>query len=146
MPGRLLKICVLLALIPVAVMAHHGFGGRYDRSAPVLVQGVVVNAYFGQPHPEITLDTDPATDLPALLPERLSAGLVPWTEATATVEFPPIGTFFGLDSTVAAGDRVTIVALRNCDPPHQLRGQWISIKGQGEAEATGRVQTEVDGC
>lgn len=146
MPGHFLKACVLLAVLPAAVMAHHGFGGRYDRTAPVLVDGVVVSAYFGQPHPEITLETDPAPSGATSLPEHFAAGLVPWSEATATVEFPPIGTFFGLDGHVGVGDRVAIVAYRNCDPPHQLRGQWISVEAYGEAEASGRVQTEVDGC
>ena len=50
---------LLLLIAPSAVLAHHGFGGRYDRAAPIYLEGFVETAHFGYPHAELTLRIDP---------------------------------------------------------------------------------------
>ena len=53
---------------------------------------------------------------------------------------------FELDGRVNPGDRVAVIVLRNCEPPHQLRGQWVR-PARGEAVIRGgTLQAEVEGC
>jgi hypothetical protein len=152
MPGRLLQIAALTAMVPAAVLAHHGFGGNYDRSAPIYLEGTVTDAYFGQPHPEVDLQVDTAAPLPlqsSADAEEFAQGLVGWSPElgdSLTVEFPPVGRFFDLDGRVAVGDRIAVIVLRNCEPPHQLRGQWIALSDGSEIVREGRMQTEIAGC
>ncbi|MGL4234582.1 DUF6152 family protein [Tabrizicola sp.] len=135
-----------------AALAHHGFGGSYDRAAPVYLEGTVADAYFGQPHPEVELQVDTQAQLPTTLPtdaEEFAVGLQAWSPElaeTVTIEFPPVGRFFDLDGRVAVGDRVALIALRNCEAPHQLRGQWIALADGTEVVRQGTTQTEVTGC
>lgn len=142
---NILKLSLLCALVPATVLAHHGFGGRYDRNNPVYLEGLVVSAFFGQPHPELVVMVDAAAPVPPDLAGRFP-GLVAWPGPEATVEFPPVRAFFALDGAVIEGDRIALVALRNCEPPNQLRGQWLKTTDGNVVEASGRLQTEVEGC
>jgi hypothetical protein len=148
-PTTLAVSLLAVLALPLAVLAHHGFGGAYDRSQPIFIEGIASTAFFGQPHPEIVLTIAPDTPLPASPPAGFETGLVAWSGASGAkviVEFPPIGTFFDLDGSVVPGDRIAVIALRNCEPPHQLRGQWVRLADGSEAQTTGRVQSEVNGC
>jgi hypothetical protein len=130
--------------LPLTVLAHHGFSGRYDRSAPVWLAGTVTAASFGLPHSVITLTPD--TTLPPDVGE-FADGLVTWTGADpVTVEFPPVARFFDIGDMIAVGDRIGLVALRNCDEPHQLRGQWVQPATGVPVVREGRMQEEVAGC
>ena len=141
----------VLTLLGAGAAAHHGFSGRYDRTAPIYLEGTVIEAYFGYPHAEVTLEADPAA-VGIALPAEASAfttGLTYWRDALGArpeIEFPPTRGFFDLDGRVRPGDRVAVVVLRNCEPPHQLRGQWISVADGSTVLRSGRVQDEVDGC
>ena len=149
--GLTVKAAVVLMLLGAGAAAHHGFTGRYDRSAPIYLEGVVVEAYFGYPHAELTLEVDPdavGIALPAGAAE-FADGLTYWRDPLGPrpeIEFPPTRGFFDLDGRVRPGDRVAVVALRNCEPPHQLRGQWIAVPDGTAVLRSGRVQDEVDGC
>jgi len=62
------------------------------------------------------------------------------------IEFPPVGSFFGLGRIVSVGDRVAVIAYRNCNAPNQLRGQWIIPKTGAPVAYAGQAQQEVEGC
>lgn len=131
--------------------AHHGFGGRYDRSTPIVLAGTVNRAQFTPPHPVITLTLDTVEQTSSLMPDvkEFQEGLVFFgenNEQTAQIQFPPVSLFFDLASSVKPGDRITVIALRNCNAPHQLRGQWIQLANGKAIVRKGRMQTEVNGC
>jgi hypothetical protein len=129
-----------------AAFAHHGFTGRYDRTRPVWIEGVVTQARFALPHARLVVRTDVETP-PSNAP-RVQGQNAPTVAASgdSVIEFPPVERFFALEDRVRIGDRVRIIALRNCTPPHQLRGQWIALPNGEIVIKQGRVQREVDGC
>jgi len=137
-------------------MAHHGFTGRYDISQPLWIEGEVTRVYFGQPHPEVTIRTPNDLSAPSSAPDLTGAAGVIRPQALSVredsrgreivVEFPPIQAFFSLGSRVARGDRVAVIAFRNCEAPHQIRGQWIQPAIGAPVARNGRVQYQVDGC
>lgn len=153
--AALLFLATMVAVM-VPVLAHHGFTGRYDLSAPIWLEGSVTEVYFGQPHPEITLQTDDELSLPtgeldlAGARDTIDIGLLsvrPDTRSRAvTVQFPPVAVFFELGSSVSVGDRIAIIAFRNCGEPHQLRGQWLRLNTAEPVARPGRVSYQVDGC
>lgn len=135
--------------VPIPARAHHGLGGRYDRSAPVWLEGPVTTAYFGQPHAELSIlvsASAPPTPVPSAI-GAFAEGLVAWSGGeTVEVEFPPVRLFFALDGRIRSGDRVAVVALRNCEPLGQLRGQAIRPPDGVWVVREGRMQAEVAGC
>lgn len=143
---RILLIAAALALA-LPALAHHGFTGRYDTTTPLYLQGEVTSAVWGYPHAvlEMTLAAD--ATVPAGLADTFGAGLAPLTDAdTVTVEFPPVAEFNDLEDRIASGDSIAMVVLRNCDPPNQLRAQWVA-PSQGEPVLRSRAwQDEVAGC
>lgn len=142
-------LAFVLACAGTAALAHHGFSGRYDRSTPLWIEGVVTDASFGFPHSTLVLDTG-AGALPVDLPEsavEFADGLAILPEAgEVAVEFPPVGRFNGLEDRVGVGDRIQLVVLRNCEPPHQLRVQWIAPATGEPVVREGRMQEEVAAC
>ena len=148
----------LLAIAPSLVTAHHGFSGRYDLSTPLWIEGVVVQAYFGRPHATVTLRTPADMALPSPQPDpAIARDVIDVSRLTVRpdtrgrellIEFPPVSQFFGMDGKLAIGDRISVIAFRNCDAPHQLRGQWILAAGadaQPVARA-GRLSYQVERC
>jgi hypothetical protein len=131
--------------------AHHGFGGLYDRGTPIILVGTVTEAQFTPPHPKITLKLDLVEQTPPDMPnvKEFEDGLAFWAQngdQTTQIEFPPVSLFFDLASSVKPGDRITVIALRNCNAPYQLRGQWIQLANGKSVLRRGRMQTEVKGC
>lgn len=155
---RLLATLSAFFLLPGLVLAHHGFTGRYDLSQPVWVRGQVIQAYFGQPHPTLTIQTAPDMTVPTVKPDPASARAVidvnrltvrAETRGSAVlVEFPPTSAFFNLDRSVNVGDTVSVIAFRNCDAPHQLRGQWLLADKAGSSPVlrANRQSYQVDNC
>jgi hypothetical protein len=135
--------------------AHHGFTGRYDVTSPFWIEGEVVRAAFAPPHPVITVRLAaavlPTGELPQA-PEMAGALRLPAGAAgqTIEVEFPPVQAFFQLGASVTIGQRVAMVAMRNCLPPHQMRSQWIRTAGGAAGGAVitrpGRMSGQVNGC
>lgn len=150
MPTRRIVLAGLAAtVLPLPAFAHHGFGGRYERGRPIWATGIVEAAYFGQPHAEIALRPErgarkgPLADAVAEFQHGLSR--LPG-DAPLEIEFPPARLFFALDGRVRVGDRVEVIALRNCAPPHQLRGQAIRVTDGEWVVRSGRMQTETEAC
>ncbi|MEM9764015.1 MAG: hypothetical protein AAF968_16160 [Pseudomonadota bacterium] len=148
-----LRVVALSAMVAVGgtlALAHHGFGGRYDRSAPIYLEGTVLEAYFGFPHAEVLIEADPdAIVAPASIATgEFVTGLTFWQAALGLqveVEFPPVARFFALEERVDVGDRIGLVVLRNCEPPHQLRAQWVAPPTGPPVIREGTMQSEEPG-
>jgi hypothetical protein len=131
--------------------AHHGGNGRYDASRPIYLRGTVVTATFAAPHAVMTIAVEAAE--PPTLSENERADfrgdVMVRSEdvgVTRQIEFAPIGVFFSLSDRVSLGDRVEVIAMRNCDAPHQLRSQWIRLADGELVMRTGGRHRTVDGC
>ena len=62
------------------------------------------------------------------------------------MEFSPVGNFYDLRDRLAVGDRVTVLALRNCLPPHEIRSSWIQLGDGAVVSYEGGLHVRVDGC
>ncbi|MBB4005540.1 DUF6152 family protein [Aurantimonas endophytica] len=139
-----------------AAWGHHGFGGRYDLSAPVWIEGEVTRAYFGQPHAELVIRVADDLGVPAAPPDLGSAATfldpgrlqvrADMRGASVEVELPPTQKYFSLGERIAVGDRIAIIAVRNCDPPHQLNGQWLRLADGEIVARAGAMSYMVGGC
>ena len=136
-----------LALLATPVQAHHGFSGRYDAAQPIFLAGTVVRAAFQPPHPTLILRIAEEIALPngtefdgRLIRRPQDQGQL------REVEFPPVQLFYALASRIALGDRVAVIAYRNCAAPHQLRGQWIRLRDGSIVVRSGRMQSDVEAC
>jgi hypothetical protein len=148
---------LLLGLILVGVArAHHGFDGRYDLGKPVWVEGLVVEAYFGNPHSELTVQISSDLSMPARLPDLgpaagfLDAQSLTVPEdivgQTVVLELPPTAQYSSLGDRIARGDRIAAVAVRNCEPPRQLNVQWLQLPDGEVASRTGAMSYMVEEC
>lgn len=132
-------------------LAHHGFGGRYLATQPIYLEGAVRTASFRPPHPTVSLAVSTSLQRPSALAggDEFLDRLVVRQEDRGRlldIEFPPVGLFFGLADRVRTGDAIAVVVYRNCNAPHQLRGQWIRLADGGTVVRSGRMQTEVQDC
>jgi hypothetical protein len=134
-----------------AVFAHHGVTGLYDTSRPVALTGTVTAASFSPPHPVISLRVEraapPAGDLGR--PDEITGPIAARDEDVGRerkVEFSPVRPFYAIGRSVRVGDRVTIVALRNCRAPHQLRSSWIRLADGAVVSYAGGLHRRADGC
>jgi hypothetical protein len=144
-----------LALSGIA-RAHHGFDGRYDMAAPLWIEGVVVDAHFGNPHSQLTVRVPDDVRLPSPPPDLgpaasfLEAGalVVPGdiVGQDVVLELPPTPQYSMLGDRVHAGDKIFAVAIRNCEPPHQFNVQWLQLPGGGVESRTGAMSYMVEGC
>lgn len=149
--GRRTALGLPLATIADAALAHHGFEGRYDISRPIYLDGFVRSASFRPPHPTLSLAIRADLRRPESLldGEEFARDLVVREEdrgRTLDVEFPPVRLFFDMAGRLAIGERIAIVAYRNCSPPSQLRGQWVRLADGTTFVRKGRMQSEVRGC
>lgn len=143
-------VCGFLALTEI-VSAHHGVTGRYDASEPIILHGTVTAATFSPPHPVFTVRAE-AKELPAMplgRPEEYFGPLRTRAEDVGVerdVELSPVRLFYDLADRLRVGDQVTIVALRNCLSPHQLRSTWLRLPDGEVVSYTGDWAPGVDGC
>jgi hypothetical protein len=144
------SLIAALLLASSAATAHHGFTGRYDTDRPIWLSGTVTAISASPPHPTVTIRVDgDAPAMPAVLPVEFTGPIAVRPEDTGRtlqIEFPPVGTFYGLGQQVKIGDRVAIMALRNCRPPHQIRSQWIRLADGAVIERQGRLSYMARGC
>ncbi|MBX5093900.1 DUF6152 family protein [Rhizobium lentis] len=134
-----------------AALAHHGVTGRYDASNPIVLVGEVTATTFSPPHPIITVRVV-SGDLPAYELGRKDEYFGPPVVrkedvgAERVVELSPVRMFYDLEGRLKVGDRVTIVALRNCLPTHQLRSTWLRLSTGEVISYEGDWAPGVNGC
>jgi hypothetical protein len=163
LPLAVAMTVLLSALAPAAVAeAHHGFGGRYDRSKPLYVAGQITQATYIQPHGLITIEPAPPGPPPADLlqlnprqyadlggrdvvtraqPIQATGGGVlvllltpPMTSEVAARTAPP-----------ARGQSVGAIVYRECSTG-ELRVQLLRVSATDTLVRQGVLQREVDGC
>jgi hypothetical protein len=152
-------IACLSVLSLKTAIAHHGFDGAYDRSQPIYLEGTVKEVSWQSPHSILTLaipknltvpsDLKQATDIDRLGDETLNSLIVPaqMLGKTQQLEFPPVGSMVNpLRDRLQAGDRVAAIVYRNCQPPNQLRVQFVRLSDGMTVVRPGTVQTEVNSC
>jgi hypothetical protein len=145
-----------IAALALPVSAHHGNRGRFDVSKPYWVEGVITRVYFGQPHPLIAVRTQKSLAAPAKRPDigvadaigTRTIGVLPDTRGREVeIEFSAIPLILELDGKIKPGDRIALIVFRNCDAPHQLRGQWLQLGSNAPIARPGPVtRTQVEGC
>ncbi|WP_420006266.1 hypothetical protein [Arenibacterium sp. LLYu02] len=157
--GRLMPAWFFAAvgffITATAVLAHHGFDGRYDLGTPVWIEGTVESAYFGPPHSELTIRLDD----PLAVPESIDLGaagtfigaysLVLPDAAPGEIveaELPPTSQYAALGGRLGVGDRIAAVALRNCSPPYQLNIQWLRLADDSVESRRAPMSYMVETC
>lgn len=157
LPRVLIGAAMLIGLsIAGIARAHHGFDGLYDLAAPVWVEGVVVEAYFGHPHSELTVQVADDIVLPSPRPDLGPAGAFLDAQAltvpegvvdrTVVLELPPTRQYSTLGDRIGEGDTVAAVAVRNCEPPHQLNVQWLRLPDGAVESRIGTMSYMVEEC
>jgi hypothetical protein len=140
-------------------IAHHGFDGKYDSSQPIYLAGTVREVRWQSPHSVLVLDVPKNLTIPSDLKqarnidrlgdETLASLIVPvqMLGKTQQLEFPPVGSMVNpLRDRLKVGDRVSAIVYRNCEPPNQLRVQFVQLNDGTTVVRPGTVQTEVNGC
>lgn len=145
---------VLIGLVAaMPSMAHHGFTGAYDISQPIYISGTVRRVEVAYPHVEMTIEVAGSVTVPGDLPNIGNLGIenvmsIMTAAAPGSYDLEIAGLQTELDGRLAEGDKVALVALRNCLPPNQYRSRWVQFaSGDVVTRAAGsRTQTEVNGC
>ncbi len=156
-PGPLVSFAVaaLTMLIQVGgpTFAHHGVTGEYDSSTPIVLAGTVTRATFAPPHPVLSIQVEPeGVDLSADevgRPDDFTGTFVVRPEDVGQVreiELSPVSDFYSLGDQIRVGDRVVVLALRNCLPPFELRSTWVRLPDGRAVSYTGDWARGVDGC
>lgn len=140
-----------LSVVSSVAIAHGGVTGRYDASRPILISGMVVEATFSPPHPTLSIKVDVGSVPTEDLGRRLEyyGPVVSRPEDTGQVrmvELSPVPMFYELEGKLQPGDRVSLVALENCNSPRQLRSTWIRLTRGQIISSTGDWAPGVDGC
>lgn len=151
MIGRVCGVPFTMLCLAGSVLAHHGVTGRYDAATPIVLSGTITATTFAPPHPVLSVRVDTA-ELPAFdvgRPAEYFGPAVVRAEDVGEVreiELSPVRMFYNLANRVRVGDRVVIVALRNCLPPHQLRSTWLRLSDGTVVSYTGDWAPGVNGC
>ena len=151
--GRYISALALAALVLSGgvVLAHHGITGRYDTSKPFVLTGTITQATFTPPHPVLSVRVEAAVPPTVEVdrPDEFTGSFIARPEDIGQVheiELSPVRMFYDLVDRVRVGDRVVVLALRNCMPPHELRSSWIQLSDGEIVSYTGGLHRRVDGC
>jgi hypothetical protein len=145
-------VVAALMLPSVTAWTHHGVTGEYDTSTPIVISGTVTHGVFAPPHPVLSVRVD-ASELPEGLnvdrPDIITGPLtirVDDAGEVRAIELPPLRAFHELGRKLRGGDHVTLIALRNCLPPHELRSSWIQLPDGHIVSQTGDKARRTHGC
>jgi hypothetical protein len=149
--SRRMAITLFAVSLSGSVLAHHGVTGRYDASRPILISGVVTATTFAPPHPVLSIRAEQQEVSGSELgrPGEYFGPVAVRPEDVGQVrviELSPVRMFYNLRSKIRPGDRVTLIALRNCLSPHQLRSTWLRLENGEVVSYTGDWAPGVDGC
>lgn len=143
-------------IVASGARAHHGFDGRYNLAAPVWIEGVVVETYFGYPHSELNVQVFSDIAVPASPPDLgPAAGFLDARALTVpddivgqtiVLELPPTPQYSSLGEQIAIGGQIAAVAVRNCEPPHQFNVQWLRLPDGKVESRTGAMSYMVEEC
>jgi|TARA_R110002012_G_scaffold26773_1_gene86769 hypothetical protein len=147
---RMAVLAIALAMSGTA-LAHHGVTGRYDASQPILISGIVTQTTFSPPHPVLAVRVVAGQGSSQGLgrPEEYFGPVEARPQdldQVLEIELSPVRTFYDLEETLWPGNEVTLVALRNCRPPHQLRSTWLRLRDGTVVSYDGDWAPGVDGC
>ncbi len=152
-PRLFVGFLAALILSSGLVLAHHGVTGRYDSSTPIVLSGTVTRATFSPPHPVLLVRIDTAevtlTAEEVNRPDDFAGPFVVRPRDVGQVreiEFSPVSEFYDLADRVSVGDRVSVLALRNCLPSNELRSSWINLSDGQVVSYTGDWARLVAGC
>jgi hypothetical protein len=160
--ASLIGVLALMSGIGAQAEAHHGFGGRYDKSQPLYVEGTVTTATWNLPHALINIEPSPPTAPPQDLFELDSASysrlggreVVERTQpiqatgsGVLTLLLPPPMTSDAqrLPDQPGQGDTVGAIVFRECSTG-ELRVQLLRLSATERLVRNGVIQREVDGC
>lgn len=153
--ARVLGMAAIVLALSLAGTAsgHHGFRGAYDATNPFYAAGTVRQVTIAYPHVELVLEVAAAPSIPDELPQ-IEVLEIPGAReklralAPGEYEIQLAGTEFvsALEGRIAAGDPVALIALRNCQPPNEVRSRWIRLADGDIVTVRGATQAEVAGC
>lgn len=149
--GRAVVFALGLTALPGAALTHHGVTGQYDTSTPIVLAGTITAATFAPPHPVLSIQVEDEELRIGEVdrPDEFTGPFVQRAEDAGEmreIEFSPVSTFYDLRDEVSVGDRVVVLALRNCLPPNQLRSSWIQLADGEVISYAGGLHVRVDGC
>ena len=161
-----LAVAVVVLITFVApgpfAQAHHGFGGRYDRSKPLYIEGQITQATYIQPHGLITVEPSAPVPPPAdlLRLNDLEYSLLGGREVVTRAQpiqatgggvlvlllTPPMtGLVAGFPAPPARGQNVGAIVFKECSTG-ELRVQLLRLSATQTLVRQGVLQREVDGC
>lgn len=150
--GRVRLLAIVFAGLSAGIAsAHHGVTGQYDASRPIAIVGTVTAATFSPPHPVMSVQVEEGElpDVEIGRPGELTGPIALPAENMGDVleiEFAPASMFYDLRDRLQIGDRVVVLVLRNCRPPHELRSSWILLSNATVVSYDGDWARMVDGC
>ncbi|WP_340117243.1 hypothetical protein [Pelagibius sp. 7325] len=149
--GRICAAVVATLGFAGAVTAHHGVTGQYDAATPIVLAGTVAAATFAPPHPVLSVRVDQVELAAGAIgrPDEYFGAPVVRPEDVGElreVELSPARMYYNLAERLSVGDRVLLVALRNCLPPHQLRSTWLQLEDGTILSYESDWAPTVDGC
>lgn len=149
------------SLMLLALLAHHGGGGRYDASRPLYLRGRVIQARYGFPHGQLRIEVPSDVTVPSRLPgveelrghDAWAGPPVPEGAGQARdLLLPPdiTGTLGDLPGRPNVGDEVAAIVYRRCDDQGdrysgELRVQMLYAAG-GAHPYRGSITRIVDRC
>lgn len=151
--ASVLAVALMTGAAALPALGHHGFRGAYDATSPMFVEGTVQEVTIAYPHVEmqVRVATEPA--IPDELPRvdvleiaDARSKLRPIESGEYEVQLAGTEFVTALDGRIAPGDTVALIALRNCQPPHEVRSRWIRLADGDIVTVSGATQAEVQGC
>jgi hypothetical protein len=108
---RSLGLALVLALVPVGAVAHHGWSG-YDASKPLTLDGIIREAGYEHPHGYVKLETSEKVWLVVLAPpSRMENRGLP-------------------REMLKPGTKASVLAYPKRDDPVEVRAERITIAGK----------------
>lgn len=105
------------------------------------------------PHVEMTVAVPAGIAVPDALPDLdvlgipdAQAKIAPVEAGTYALQMAGTNFVVDLEDRIQVGDRVSLIALRNFQPPHQHRSRWIRVALGDVVTRGGSTQAEVRGC
>ncbi len=111
MTQRRAILAALLAGLPAAALAHHGWGS-YDAQAPLTLSGTIERVEFSNPHATVWLKTaDKTWEVVLAPPFRMTSRQLP-------------------GSALRPGEAAEVMGYPHRTRAEEVRAEWIRVAGQ----------------